>query len=167
MGPYDGLNSAAAYARWRKDRDLALYHLVVERLRRDPGALALAADTLARWRVIVSAHSQPYLVEWEGLFAQGVDRVIEVLEEDTDHAADLRKCGPFAALIDQQDRLAVLAYWSALQPGQSEVERAASAEAWERMQARPYVRDGVEYESLDAYVMATVGASQDPADDQK
>lgn len=108
MGRYDELNPAEAFARWRKDLGLALGRLVVERLRRDPAALALAADTLARWRVIVSAHSQPYLVEWEGLFAQGVDRVIEVLEEKTDHAADLRKCGPFAALVDQQDRLAVL-----------------------------------------------------------
>ncbi len=162
MGRYDDLDPAAAFARWRKDCSLALNGLVVERLRRDPGALGLAADTLARWRFTVSAHSQPYLIEWEGLFAQGVGRVIEVLQEDSDHAADLRKCGPFPALVDEQERLAVLAHWWALRPGLSDVERAATAEAWGRMQARPYVRDGVEYESLAAYVMATVGAPRDP-----
>lgn len=167
MGRYDGLDPAAAFARWRKDRDLALKGLVVERLRRDPGALALAAAELGRLRGMVSAHSLPYLVEWDGIFGQGVGRVIEVLEEDSDHAADLRKCSPFAALVDQQDRLAVLAHWATLQPGRSEAERAAAAASWGRMQARPYVRDGVEYESLDAYVMATVGDSQDPPADQK
>ena len=35
MGRYDDLDPAAAFARWRKDRDLALNRLVVERLRRD------------------------------------------------------------------------------------------------------------------------------------
>ncbi len=108
----------AAYARWRKDRSLALNRIVVERLRRDPAALELARAWLRRWRRTVSPRTMPYLDEWEAIMNRGVDATIAVLVEDSEHAADLRKCGPFPALVDQTERAAVLAEWAPRRPGQ-------------------------------------------------
>lgn len=114
---YDKLDPAAAFARWRKDRSLALNRIAVERLRRDPAALELARATLRRWRAMGPSNSDPYFNEWEATIALGVEATIAVLVEDTEHAADLRKCGPFACLVPNEERLAVLAEWAPLQPG--------------------------------------------------
>jgi hypothetical protein len=110
----DELAIPAAYARWRKDRRLALYRIAVERLRRDPAALSLARATLRLWFAANEEHS--LRDEWEAIMSRGVEAVIGVLLEDSEHADDLRKCSPFSALVPQHERLTVLAEWLAKRP---------------------------------------------------
>jgi hypothetical protein len=108
---------AAAFAQWRKDRSLALNRVAVKKLRREPALMEDAWATLRRWRGTVSAHSQPYLVEWEAIMAQGLDATVTVLLEDSEHAADLRKCGPFSCLLTDEERMSILRAWAPRRPG--------------------------------------------------
>ncbi|OPZ50718.1 MAG: hypothetical protein BWY91_02794 [bacterium ADurb.BinA028] len=78
---------------------------------RDPDkVLAQARANIIRWRV---AHrpdgmTQAWLSEWERLLDAGVDAVAEVLVSRASRAVDLRANSPFAGILDENERLAVL-----------------------------------------------------------
>lgn len=93
-------------------RSLAMHRLVAEKIRRNPALLARAESTLSNWRKTVSASSQPYLQEWERLFQQGLDACLAVATEDSQRAAALRQCSPFAGILTNEERLSFLRDWS-------------------------------------------------------
>jgi hypothetical protein len=92
-------------------RSLALHQLVAQRLQDDPDAFVHAQATLARWRASVDERVQPYLLEWEALMAQGFEACIEVMLEDSERASALRQASPFAGLLSNAERFAVLKAW--------------------------------------------------------
>jgi hypothetical protein len=92
-------------------RSLALHRLVAEKLRRDPDLFNAAGATLARWRRTVSAHSQPYLEEWERLMGQGLEACLAVAVEDSQRATALRQSSPFAGVLSNAERFAFLKAW--------------------------------------------------------
>ena len=92
-------------------RGLDLHRLAVEKIRRDPVLFETVKATLARWRIIVSANTQPYLAEWEQLIADGMETCLAMAVEDSEHATVLRKSSPFAGVLTDEERLAFLKAW--------------------------------------------------------
>lgn len=93
-------------------RSLAMHRLVADKIRRDPALFEKAKGTLARWRTIVCPASQPYLEEWERLMEQGMDACLTVAVEDSERATALRQSSPFAGILTNQERFAILREWN-------------------------------------------------------
>ena len=97
--------------RREEERSLWLHRALLGPLMRDPDkVLAQARANIIRWRV---AHrpdgmTQAWLSEWERLLDAGVDAVAEVLVSRASRAVDLRANSPFAGILDENERLAVL-----------------------------------------------------------
>lgn len=97
--------------RREEERSLWLHRALVGPLLRDPDkVLAHARANIIRWR---GAHrpdgmTQAWLSEWEALLDSGVDAVAEVLVSRAPHAVDLRTNSPFAGVLDENERSAVL-----------------------------------------------------------
>jgi hypothetical protein len=92
-------------------RSLALHRLVAEKVRRDPALLERARETLRRWLVDVDPRSRPYLEEWQRALSAGLDAALELATEDSERAATLRQCSPFAGVLDNRERFTFLRAW--------------------------------------------------------
>ena len=92
-------------------RSLALHRLVAEKLSREPALFENARATLARWRIIVCPSSQPYLIEWEQLFNQGMDAALAVATDPSEHATALRQSSPFCGILTNEERWEFLKTW--------------------------------------------------------
>ena len=92
-------------------RSLALHRLVADKIRNDPALFDKIKATLARWRKIVSPNSQPYLIEWERLVADGIEASLAMATEDSERATALRKSSPFACVLTEPERLEFLRTW--------------------------------------------------------
>lgn len=92
-------------------RSLAMHILVAEKVRADTGLLVRARATLERWNAHVSPRTFVYLDEWRKLMDSGVEAVLAVATEDSEHAAALRQASPFACLLSNQERFALLKQW--------------------------------------------------------
>lgn len=92
-------------------RSLALHAAVAERLRREPDrVLRRARRNLATMRAASPSPSALRLLEeWEALLASGVDAVVAALRDPAEHARDLRQVSPFAGVLDEDERRAVVA----------------------------------------------------------
>ena len=93
------------------ERSLAMHRLVADKIRAEPALFERAKQTLARWRVTVCSASQPYLMEWERLMAQGMESCLAVATENSQRAAALRQSSPFAGILTNQERFAFLKKW--------------------------------------------------------
>jgi excisionase family DNA binding protein len=89
---------------------LWLHAAVAGRLVQDPeGVLAKAADNLHRLRrVHPQGMAAMWLDRWRAVLDAGVDAVLEVLTSRTRHAVELRQNSPFAGVLPEADRRAVL-----------------------------------------------------------
>ena len=92
-------------------RTLAMHHLVVAKIRRDPALFGRVLATLARWRGTVCEASQPYLMTWEALAQEGMEPCLRMAVEDSARAAALRQASPFAGLLSNKERFAFLKAW--------------------------------------------------------
>lgn len=92
-------------------RSLALHRLIADKIKREPVLFEEAKKTLARWRVIVSPSSQPYLAAWEDLMKQGIDACLAVATEDSEWATALRQSSPLACVLPNSERLDFLKRW--------------------------------------------------------
>jgi hypothetical protein len=93
------------------ERSRALHRLVAEKIRLEPARFDRARQILERWRAIVSGDSQPYLLEWESLFRQGIEPTLGVAVEDSERADALRQCSPLAGVLTNQERWTFLREW--------------------------------------------------------
>jgi len=93
-------------------RSLALHRLIAEKIRRDPALFQKVRSTLAHWQTIVSADSQPYLIEWARLVEAGMDECLAMATEDSEHATALRQSSPFCGVLTERERLDFLRSWS-------------------------------------------------------
>lgn len=95
-------------------RSLALHRLIAAKVRREPALLDRVRLTLARWRDPGNpSRSEPYLAEWDRLVAQGLEQVLAAAVEESERAAALRQCSPFAGILSPAERFAFLKAWTA------------------------------------------------------
>lgn len=92
-------------------RSLDLHRLVAEKIRADPALADAARATLARWRQCADPRSQPYLREWERLFAAGLELALSVATEDSEHGAAMRQASPFCGVLANRERFRFLREW--------------------------------------------------------
>jgi len=92
-------------------RSLAMHRLIAEKIRQNPELFEKARRTLARWRGAVDASAQPYLIEWERLFASGLEATLAMVEEDSERASALRQCSPFVGILPERERMGALKDW--------------------------------------------------------
>ncbi len=59
------------------------------------------------------SRSEPYLAEWDRLLAQGLEQVLATAVEESERAAALRQCSPFAGILSPAERFAFLKTWTA------------------------------------------------------
>jgi excisionase family DNA binding protein len=96
---------------------LWLHRAVAGRLVADPvGVLAKAAANLERLRVIhPTGMTARWLDQWRAVLAAGAEAVLDTLTSRSAHAIELRQNSPFAGVLPEQERRAVLtafaAYW--------------------------------------------------------
>lgn len=89
-------------------RSLAYHREIVRRLEVDGAALRERAKrTIARWRATTRTGPQPYLDAWERLLDGPSEALVAVLVADTDEAATLRSCTPFAGVLAPKERWAI------------------------------------------------------------
>jgi hypothetical protein len=92
-------------------RSLELHRLIADKIRADPALFERARATLMRFRRMVDERSQPYLVAWERIFAQGMEATLALATEDSEWAAAMRQSAPFAGILTNQERWAFFQNW--------------------------------------------------------
>ena len=95
-------------------RSLELHRLIAAKVRREPALLDRVRLTLQRWRDPANpSRAEPYLAEWERLMANGPEQLLAAAVEDSERAAALRQCSPFAGILSPTERFAFLKDWAA------------------------------------------------------
>ena len=96
-------------------KSLWLHRAVAGRLVAAPDAvLARATANLERLREVHPAGMTAiWLDRWRDLFRQGIEEVLEKLSSLDAEAMDLRQNSPFAGVLTEEDRLAVLTAFAA------------------------------------------------------
>jgi hypothetical protein len=90
------------------ERSLALGQAIAERLRSDPGLVALARANLERWSKTCSPRSKSTLQEWLDVLDGPPDGVIALLTGEDERAVRLRQSNPFAGALPQKVRNEIL-----------------------------------------------------------
>lgn len=98
-----------------QERSLWLHRAVAGRLAVDPEqVLAAAAQNLRRLQEVhPSGMTARWLTRWQEVFDRGLDAVFEALTSSAAWAVELRQNSPFAGVLPEQERAAVLASFRA------------------------------------------------------
>lgn len=97
-------------------RSLWLHRAVAGKVVVDPaGAMARARANIERLRSL-QPRAATWLDEWTTVLDRGPDAVLEVLSSPSREAVDLRQNTPFAGLLGDEERAAVLAAFAAAHP---------------------------------------------------
>ena len=94
-------------------RGLARARLVVEQIDAQPTLLNIAHENLAKWRksrggTLTAAHQ-----EWERILERPWEEVRAILVEESDEGQRLRSSNPFAGIVTEEERLAIIARYPA------------------------------------------------------
>lgn len=84
---------------------LAYHRLIAERL--DGGMVEGARQRLDRWRESGRVHTR-WADEWERILSLPVPRIARAISADTPSGRELRQTSPFAGLLTEQERRALL-----------------------------------------------------------
>jgi hypothetical protein len=90
------------------DRSLAFGLAIAARLRQDPSQVNHAKNNLKRWFEICSPQSRPALEEWWTALQGPIDGVIQLLTGTDERAIRLRQSNPFAGILPEGERNAIL-----------------------------------------------------------
>ncbi len=90
------------------ERSLAMAQAIAERLRADPGLVALALDNLERWSKTCSPRARSTLQEWRTVLDGPMEGVIAILTGNDERAVRLRQSNPFAGALPQTVRNEIL-----------------------------------------------------------
>lgn len=95
-------------------RSLARARVVIERIDAEPTLLNIAHKNLARWRkarggTLAAAHQ-----EWERILERPWQEVKAILVEESEEGQRLRSSNPFAGIVTEDERLAIMARYPAL-----------------------------------------------------
>lgn len=88
-------------------RSKALHMEVGKKLLRQPELLKVARRRLEKMRV-TTPYSHTYVERWENLLSGPIESVLQVLGADDEESKALRHASPFAGLLSEQERSAVL-----------------------------------------------------------
>jgi hypothetical protein len=91
-------------------RSLAMATVIANRLRENPGLLAVARGNLDRWLSTCSPNCRAALLEWKTILQNGIDSAVETLCSDDERSTRLRQSSPFAgeAFISRSERTDIL-----------------------------------------------------------
>ncbi len=81
---------------------------IAERLRADPGLIAMARGNLDRWGATCSERAKATLAEWRVVLDGPIDGVIALLIGEDERAVRLRQSNPFAGALPQKVRNEIL-----------------------------------------------------------
>lgn len=91
---------------------LAAHIYLCGRLRDQPEKLELLAACVSRWMEYEEVEgSRVYLREWKKAIERGIDAVIDLCLEESDHGQVLRSCSPFGVLWTAKERWEFRADW--------------------------------------------------------
>ncbi|MBB4767252.1 excisionase family DNA binding protein [Actinoplanes digitatis] len=111
---------------------LWLHRAVAGRLVRDPRAVMAAAEINLRRlrRMHPEGRAWEWLDRWDAVLDEGVEAVLEALTSSAAFAVDLRETSPFAGILPEKERVAVLA---ALADSRRDRARPMRPESFERV----------------------------------
>jgi len=89
-------------------RSIGLHRLVVEHLRSEPELLDRARDRVTGW--VEDGYPVPPSVanRWRELLGRPLPEILAALVEDSEVARDMRQSSPFAGVLTQDERAAVI-----------------------------------------------------------
>jgi hypothetical protein len=83
-------------------RSLAYHRAIAERIGRDPDVVDQAHERVHAW--IVEGRAPYYAHLWDEVLSGPRERLLEVLEADTEESRALRQATPFAGVIGPRER---------------------------------------------------------------
>ena len=99
--PYDPKPAQAAR--------LKMFHLIADKIERDPSHLQTGLENIARW-IANGSTQQDKLHEWERMIVaardsgEGMEALLKALREDTERAEFFRNFAPFAGVLTTTER---------------------------------------------------------------
>lgn len=94
-----------------QEKSLWLHRALLTAMLTDPdGVLAKARENLNRWRGMHRSDGMTVgcFQKWERVLDDGLDSVVEVVTSPTEEACELRQNSPFAGVLTDETRVAVL-----------------------------------------------------------
>ena len=99
--PYDPKTAQAAR--------LKMFHLIADKIERDPAWLQTGLDNITRW-IANGSTQQDKLREWERMIlaarksGEGMEALLKALREDSERAEFFRNFAPFAGVLTTAER---------------------------------------------------------------
>jgi len=87
---------------------LKMFHLIADKIERNPDCLQTGLENIARW-ISNGSTQQDKLREWERMIlaaqetAEGMEALLEALREDSERAEFFRNFAPFAGVLDSRE----------------------------------------------------------------
>ena len=85
-----------------------MFHLIADKIERNPDCLQTGLDNIARW-IANGSPQQDKLREWERMIlaaqetAEGMEALLKALREDNERAEFFRNFVPFAGVLDRRE----------------------------------------------------------------
>jgi hypothetical protein len=85
---------------------LKMFHLIADKIERNPDCLQMGLDNIARW-IANDSTQQDKLREWEQMIlaaqatVEGMEALLKALREDNERAEFFRNFAPFAGVLDK------------------------------------------------------------------
>ena len=91
------------------ERSLAFGRLIADRVRADPDRwIGHARNNVSRWLGSCSPRSRGTLLEWDAALQSGPAAILAMLTDTDERAVRLRQSNPFAGILTNAERNAVL-----------------------------------------------------------
>jgi len=90
------------------ERSLAFDRLTARKLAADPSLVEKARDNVNRWLKTSSPRNRKVLLEWQEILSRPIDQIIGVLLDESEEGKRLRQSSPFAGVLSQEERMAIL-----------------------------------------------------------
>jgi hypothetical protein len=97
-------------------RSLAFGRAIAARIALRPELISQARETVARWLETCSPRSRSALQEWLAALDGPVAGVIDLLTSNDERSIRLRQSNPFAGVLPQQERNAILLQFQSHDP---------------------------------------------------
>ena len=90
-------------------RSLAFHRAVAAKLRENPALVEEALGTIDRWKRLGLARSSWVLLDkWRVMLCGPLEELLAKMEEDSDTMQQLRQASPFAGMLTNEERRAII-----------------------------------------------------------
>jgi hypothetical protein len=94
------------------ERSMALHREIAKKLGSNPDLWAIPKNNIARWKK-AGKRPAPYVVEWEYILCEySRERILSILESDSEESARLRSSSPFTGILNDDERRAIFDLYS-------------------------------------------------------